>query len=231
MEFFKLSSPYYHSDNQKSTSGTRYSDTKIDHFIVDDLLDFPTDDIECGPFVADTSADSSTAVGSSNSSSRCGGTKPSRLPGDDDSRSFADNQFSSLYTPQIKPLRESPPQKVPFTAATTADRSRYGSSASDEENSADQIDYETCSALGAATQTQATLAKPVANDVPSAFFSRSTSSEKSLGGKASLQPKRTPMTQEEIDAILVGKPHVNGEKPQAGNIDDARLMPLNSTFV
>ncbi|KAK9079456.1 hypothetical protein SSX86_001127 [Deinandra increscens subsp. villosa] len=99
MEFFKLSSPYYHPDNQQLTSGNRYSDTKIDHFIVDDLLDFPTDDIECGPFVADTSADSSTAVGSSNSSSRCGGTKPSRLPGDDDCRRFVDNQFSSLYTP------------------------------------------------------------------------------------------------------------------------------------
>ncbi|KAL7594900.1 protein transport protein sec31 [Lactuca sativa] len=54
---------------------------------------------------------------------------------------------------------------------------------------------------GSATQTQAT---PVANDVPSSFFSKSAPSEKTLGGKASLQPKRTPMSQEEIDAIMLG---------------------------
>ncbi|KAL8196283.1 hypothetical protein R6Q57_025283 [Mikania cordata] len=53
---------------------------------------------------------------------------------------------------------------------------------------------------GSATQTQAT---PAASDVPSTFFSRSAPSDKTLGGKASLQPKRTPMTQEEIDAIMV----------------------------
>uniref|UniRef100_A0A251SVA6 Uncharacterized protein n=1 Tax=Helianthus annuus TaxID=4232 RepID=A0A251SVA6_HELAN len=41
-------------------------------------------------------------------------------------------------------------------------------------------------------------------NVSSTFFSRSAPSEKTLGGKASLQPKRTPMTQEEIDAILLG---------------------------
>ncbi|XP_024996855.1 uncharacterized protein LOC112529717 [Cynara cardunculus var. scolymus] len=55
---------------------------------------------------------------------------------------------------------------------------------------------------GSTTQNQA--AAPVAGDVPSAFFSRSAPSEKTLGGKASLQPKRTPMSQEEIDAILLG---------------------------
>ncbi|PWA98296.1 hypothetical protein CTI12_AA021100 [Artemisia annua] len=55
---------------------------------------------------------------------------------------------------------------------------------------------------GSATQTQAA---PAANDVPSTFFSKPAASEKaSLGGKASLQPKRTPMTQEEIDAIMLG---------------------------
>ncbi|GKA30316.1 hypothetical protein Tco_0716621 [Tanacetum coccineum] len=54
---------------------------------------------------------------------------------------------------------------------------------------------------GSVTQTQAA---PVANDLPSTFFSKPAASEKaSLGGKASLQPKRTPMTQEEIDAIMV----------------------------
>ncbi|KAI3691854.1 hypothetical protein L6452_31656 [Arctium lappa] len=55
---------------------------------------------------------------------------------------------------------------------------------------------------GSTTQNQA--AAPAANDVPSTFFSRSAPSEKTLGGKASLQPKRTPMSQEEIDAILLG---------------------------
>ncbi|KAJ0482649.1 hypothetical protein HanIR_Chr13g0656271 [Helianthus annuus] len=54
---------------------------------------------------------------------------------------------------------------------------------------------------GSATQT---LAVPAASNVSSTFFSRSAPSEKTLGGKASLQPKRTPMTQEEIDAILLG---------------------------
>ncbi|KAK9059338.1 hypothetical protein SSX86_021958 [Deinandra increscens subsp. villosa] len=53
---------------------------------------------------------------------------------------------------------------------------------------------------GSVTQPQAT---PAASEVPSTFFSRSATSDKTLGGKASLQPKRTPMTQEEIDAILV----------------------------
>ncbi|KAD4178422.1 hypothetical protein E3N88_27013 [Mikania micrantha] len=53
---------------------------------------------------------------------------------------------------------------------------------------------------GSTTQTQAT---PAASDVPSTFFSRSAPSDKTLGGKASLQPKRTPMTQEEIDAIML----------------------------
>jgi len=36
------------------------------------------------------------------------------------------------------------------------------------------------------------------------FFSSSNAST-TLGGKASLQPKRTPVTNEEIDAVLVCK--------------------------
>ncbi|CAK9143167.1 unnamed protein product [Ilex paraguariensis] len=44
----------------------------------------------------------------------------------------------------------------------------------------------------------------VGNDAPQSFFSRSTSSNMTVGGKASLQPKRTPVSQEEIDAILYG---------------------------
>ncbi|XP_022875554.1 uncharacterized protein LOC111393992 [Olea europaea var. sylvestris] len=39
--------------------------------------------------------------------------------------------------------------------------------------------------------------------VPQTFFSRSPSSM-SLGGKASDQPRRTPVSQEEIEAILLG---------------------------
>ncbi|KAK1430643.1 hypothetical protein QVD17_13534 [Tagetes erecta] len=58
---------------------------------------------------------------------------------------------------------------------------------------------------GSATPTPTpTQAAPAANDVPSTFFSRSAPSDTTLGGKASLQPKRTPMTQEEIDAIMLG---------------------------
>ncbi|KAA8528231.1 hypothetical protein F0562_035518 [Nyssa sinensis] len=36
------------------------------------------------------------------------------------------------------------------------------------------------------------------------FFSRSAPSNMTLGGKASLQPKRTPLSEEEIEAILLG---------------------------
>ncbi|XP_071730673.1 uncharacterized protein [Rutidosis leptorrhynchoides] len=54
---------------------------------------------------------------------------------------------------------------------------------------------------GSVPQTQAA---PASSDVTSTFFSKSAPSEKTLGGKASLQPKRTPMTQEEIDAIMLG---------------------------
>ncbi|KAI3822448.1 hypothetical protein L1987_10038 [Smallanthus sonchifolius] len=100
MEFFQGSSPYYHANYQQFTSEKRQSDTKTDHFIVDDLLDFPTDDtvVEGGAFVADTSTDSSTAVDSCNSSSQCGSAEPS-LPRDDGCRSFVDSQFSTLCPP------------------------------------------------------------------------------------------------------------------------------------
>ncbi|KAJ0492826.1 hypothetical protein HanIR_Chr12g0579161 [Helianthus annuus] len=47
------------------------------------------------------------------------------------------------------------------------------------------------------------LATPAVSNVSSAFFSRSAPSEKTLGGKASLQPKSPPMSQEENNAILV----------------------------
>ncbi|KAI7988176.1 hypothetical protein LOK49_LG13G01010 [Camellia lanceoleosa] len=36
------------------------------------------------------------------------------------------------------------------------------------------------------------------------LFSRSAPSNATLGGKASLQPKRTPVSQEEIESILLG---------------------------
>lgn len=42
-------------------------------------------------------------------------------------------------------------------------------------------------------------------DAPPAFFSRAAPSNMSVGGKASLQPKRTPLSQEEIEAIMVRK--------------------------
>ncbi|KAG9149304.1 hypothetical protein Leryth_003282 [Lithospermum erythrorhizon] len=42
-----------------------------------------------------------------------------------------------------------------------------------------------------------------AESLPRSLFSRSASST-SPGGKASEQPKRTPVTQDEIDAVLLG---------------------------
>ncbi|CAK9163071.1 unnamed protein product [Ilex paraguariensis] len=50
------------------------------------------------------------------------------------------------------------------------------------------------------SQHQATS---TANDAPQTFFSRSESNA-TLGGKASLQPKRTPVSEVEIEAILLG---------------------------
>nr|AFK41465.1 unknown [Lotus japonicus] len=42
-----------------------------------------------------------------------------------------------------------------------------------------------------------------ASDASSTFFSSSKAST-TLGGKASLQPKRTPVSNEEIEAVLLG---------------------------
>ncbi|XP_020230141.1 uncharacterized protein LOC109810939 [Cajanus cajan] len=53
---------------------------------------------------------------------------------------------------------------------------------------------------GSAPGTQASSS---ATDASITFFSSSKAST-SLGGKASLQPKRTPMSNEEIEAILLG---------------------------
>nr|GMC88132.1 amyloid beta A4 precursor protein-binding family B member 1-interacting protein [Ipomoea batatas]GMD95679.1 amyloid beta A4 precursor protein-binding family B member 1-interacting protein [Ipomoea batatas]GME04003.1 amyloid beta A4 precursor protein-binding family B member 1-interacting protein [Ipomoea batatas] len=50
------------------------------------------------------------------------------------------------------------------------------------------------------SQHQATSAS---KDAPQTFFSSSTS-KMSVGGKASDQPKRTPVSQEEIDSIMLG---------------------------
>ncbi|XP_076909612.1 GATA transcription factor 9-like [Bidens hawaiensis] len=95
MDFYSHANNNY---NQRFTSEKHHSpDTKTDHFVVDDLLDFPTDDVGVD-FVTDTSTDSSTVVDSSNSSSQCGVTEP-YLVGDHACRSFVDNQFSNLCTP------------------------------------------------------------------------------------------------------------------------------------
>ncbi|KAF1001413.1 uncharacterized protein LOC141705516 [Apium graveolens] len=47
-------------------------------------------------------------------------------------------------------------------------------------------------------------AKPVGGSAPQTFFSGTNKSTNSGGGKASLQPKRTPLSQDEIDSILLG---------------------------
>ncbi|KAL1222581.1 hypothetical protein V5N11_018949 [Cardamine amara subsp. amara] len=43
----------------------------------------------------------------------------------------------------------------------------------------------------------------VANEADTFFFSN-LNSPKTIGGKASLQPKRTPVSNEEMEAILLG---------------------------
>ncbi|XP_045815212.1 uncharacterized protein LOC123908580 [Trifolium pratense] len=53
---------------------------------------------------------------------------------------------------------------------------------------------------GSASQTQSLSS---ATEINLPFFSSSNTST-SLGGKASLQPKRTPVTDEEIEAVLLG---------------------------
>ncbi|KAI3703477.1 hypothetical protein L1987_73574 [Smallanthus sonchifolius] len=117
--------------------------------------------------------------------------------------------FFSLFYKQIKPIRESQPQNIPSSRSPpppspplplSIDRDMGGAQAM-KRIPLIKFPQRHLKPSGSATQTQAT---PAASNVSSAFFSRSESSEKTTGGKASLQPKRTPMTQEEIDAILLG---------------------------
>ncbi|GJS88384.1 GATA transcription factor 12-like protein [Tanacetum coccineum] len=92
MEFPQEPSPYYNANNQQFTPEKRNNDSKTDHFIVDDLLDFPVDDLveEDVEIIEATSTDSSTVVDSCNSSSLgSGGPEPS----------FVDTQLSNLFVP------------------------------------------------------------------------------------------------------------------------------------
>lgn len=96
METFKEPPCNYHHviNNQQITPEKHHLlDTKSDHFIVDDLLVFPTDDVtvEHDTYVADTSTESSAAFDSCNSSAT----------GDEACRSFVDTQLSNLYVPVI----------------------------------------------------------------------------------------------------------------------------------
>ncbi|GKA90468.1 GATA transcription factor 12-like protein [Tanacetum coccineum] len=91
MEFPQEPSPY-NANNQQFTPEKRNNDSKTDHFIVDDLLDFPVDDLveEDVEIIEATSTDSSTVVDSCNSSSLgSGGPEPS----------FVDTQLSNLFVP------------------------------------------------------------------------------------------------------------------------------------
>ena len=69
---------------------------------------------------------------------------------------------------------------------------------------------------GSMTQSQVTSAAASAHQP---FFSRSAPSNMTLGGKASLQPKRTPMSEEEIEAILVRHwPYLSYYKSEKNNV-------------
>lgn len=59
-----------------------------------------------------------------------------------------------------------------------------------------------CSA-GSTSQNSQHQKTPAAEEAPRTFFSRSQSTT-SVAGKASDQPKRTPVTQDEIESILLG---------------------------
>ncbi|XP_055821700.1 uncharacterized protein LOC129890171 isoform X2 [Solanum dulcamara] len=59
-----------------------------------------------------------------------------------------------------------------------------------------------CSA-GSTQQNSQHMETSATDNVPRTFFSRSPSSM-SVAGKASDQPKRTPVSQEEIESILLG---------------------------
>ncbi|XP_059276338.1 uncharacterized protein LOC132030642 isoform X2 [Lycium ferocissimum] len=56
---------------------------------------------------------------------------------------------------------------------------------------------------GSTQQDSQQMKTSTTDDVPRTFFSRSQSSMP-VAGKASDQPKRTPVSQEEIEAILLG---------------------------
>ncbi|KAL9993279.1 hypothetical protein Hdeb2414_s1054g00976741 [Helianthus debilis subsp. tardiflorus] len=118
--------------------------------------------------------------------------------------------FFSLFYNQRNPPRKSQPQAIPWSRSSSPPPPPPPSPPIDRDMGAAQamkriprikFPQRHSKPSGSATQTQAT---PAASDVPSTFFSRSAPSDKTLGGKASLQPKRTPMTQEEIDAIMLG---------------------------
>ncbi|XP_027080547.1 GATA transcription factor 12-like [Coffea eugenioides] len=96
-EFFQ--GGYY---NTHMAPEKRLSDAKnSDHFIIDDLLDYPNDDgmVADGTFdttiTAGTSTDSSTVVDTSCNSSFSGSTEPHFPGGDMGCRNFTDGQFSS----------------------------------------------------------------------------------------------------------------------------------------
>lgn len=97
-EFFQ--GGYY---NAQFTPEKRLSDAKNgDHFLIDDLLDFPNDDGMGGDgsnfdttLTAGTSTDSSTVVDTSCNSSFSGSTEPHFPAGDMACRNFTDGQFSS----------------------------------------------------------------------------------------------------------------------------------------
>ncbi|KAL6971009.1 hypothetical protein U1Q18_030690 [Sarracenia purpurea var. burkii] len=100
-------------NNTQFTPESRISDPKSaggDHFIVEDVLEFPNDDagVENGKFgdaILGGSSESSaiTIVESSNSS--FSGSEP-QLPGDVVCRSFANDQFSSDICVPVDKLKE-----------------------------------------------------------------------------------------------------------------------------
>nr|XP_043613328.1 GATA transcription factor 9-like [Erigeron canadensis] len=89
------SSPYYDDNNEKRHLEAKTTDA---HFVVDDLLDFPNDDVEeeVAGDTPSTTTDSSTALDDSSNSSPHHGS----LGGDEEgSGSFVDTQLSNLYVP------------------------------------------------------------------------------------------------------------------------------------
>ncbi|KAI3505297.1 hypothetical protein L1887_27349 [Cichorium endivia] len=117
------------------------------------------------------------------------------------------HHFFSLFSKQRKLPPASQPQKVPLAHSPPPTSPRppidrdMGVAQAMKRIPRIKFPQRHPAPSGSVTQTQS---KPAANDVPSTFFSKSAPSEKTLGGKASLQPKRTPMSQEEIDAIMLG---------------------------